>query len=141
MIKKLLTLPLIILTAIVAASIFGIIHDQITYTISPEYYTMYKFPQFGLDSGPISGNERTLVAITGIIATWWVGLILGIVFSFASLFLKTWKTMLKFSSKAMAIATGITIISGFLGYLYGRFMLIGSESLMNIKMFRILIVL
>lgn len=132
MIKKSLAVPSIIIIAIVIASIFGIIHDQITYTISPEYYTKFKFSQFGLNSVPIKGNERYLVSITGIIATWWVGLILGITFSISSLLLKTWKIMLRISFSAMIMTIIITAIAALVGYLYGKFILINSDSLMNI---------
>lgn len=132
MIKKIFTIPLIIFIAIVIACLFGVIHDHITYTISPEYYTKFKFSQFGLDSSPVIGNERYLVTLTGIIATWWVGAILGGVFSFMSLVLKTWKIMLKICLKAMGLTIGITALFAFSGYLYGKFILLKSGELMNI---------
>ena len=34
--------------AVVIAGVFGIVHDQISYTVSSEYYTRFKFPQFRL---------------------------------------------------------------------------------------------
>jgi hypothetical protein len=53
------------------AGVHGILHDQITYSISPEYFTRLKFQQFHYaDLGlPI----RVLVAEVGFLATWWVG--------------------------------------------------------------------
>lgn len=132
MIKKIFAIPLILFIAIVIACLFGIIHDHITYTISPEYYTKFKFSQFGLDSSPVIGNERHLVTLTGIIATWWVGAILGVVFSFTSLVLKTWKIMLKICLKAIGLTIGITALFSFSGYLCGKFILLKSEALTNI---------
>ena len=48
MFKKILTVFLIAVSASVIAGIYGIIHDQITYTVSPEYYMRFKFLQFNL---------------------------------------------------------------------------------------------
>jgi len=51
---------------------YGIIHDQITYSISPEYYTKFKFYQFGLIKSPndFVHNPRQMAIIVGIMATW-----------------------------------------------------------------------
>jgi hypothetical protein len=51
--------------------IYGILHDQITYSISPEYFTKLKFSQFHYaDFGfPV----RVFVTEIGFLATWWVG--------------------------------------------------------------------
>lgn len=54
---------------------FGIIHDQVTYTISPEYFTRMKFDQFR--SADFGFPPRVFVAEIGFLATWWVGLISG----------------------------------------------------------------
>ncbi|WP_321516153.1 hypothetical protein [Marinifilum fragile] len=48
--KKFLTLLLLILIASMLGGVYGMLHDQITYTISEEYYTKFKFIQFGIDS-------------------------------------------------------------------------------------------
>jgi hypothetical protein len=57
------------------AGLYGVVHDQVTYSISPEYFTRLKFAQFHYaDFGlPV----RVFVAEIGFLATWWVGLIAG----------------------------------------------------------------
>ena len=55
------------------AGAFGVIHDQLTYTISPEYFTRMKFEQFAVWDFGLS--RRAFVAEIGFLATWWVGLI------------------------------------------------------------------
>ena len=53
------------------AGIYGIGHDQITYTISPEYFTNLKFDQFYY--ADLGFSDRGFVAEIGFLATWWVG--------------------------------------------------------------------
>jgi hypothetical protein len=62
----------IIALTIVAAIVYDILHDQITARICIEYFTIAHPPVFGDTQSP------TLLAFGwGIIATWWVGLLLG----------------------------------------------------------------
>jgi hypothetical protein len=64
----------IILLSVAAAVIYGIVHDQITARVCVEYFTighpqLFVFPT----------NDPTLLGVGwGIVATWWVGLPLGI---------------------------------------------------------------
>ncbi len=56
----------------IVAGIYGILHDQITYTISPEYFSKLKFDQFPYADFGLP--DRVFVAEIGFLATWWVGL-------------------------------------------------------------------
>src|SRR4026208_93064 len=88
MLKKLLTLNQIIVLSCVIAGLYGIIHDQLTYTISPEYYTKFKFYQFGLaDEGDeaIFPSPRLWVSFVGFMATWWTGIPIAIILGLFSL--------------------------------------------------------
>lgn len=57
------------------AGIYGALHDQITYTISPEYFTRFKFLQSR--AADFGFPPRVLAAEIGFLASWWVGLIGG----------------------------------------------------------------
>ncbi len=57
------------------AGFYGILHDQITYTISPEYFTRLKFAQFHF--ADFGMPPRVFVGEIGFLATWWVGFIAG----------------------------------------------------------------
>lgn len=46
--NKLKVFLLIIILPTIIAGFYGILHDQLTYTISSEYFTKFKFYQFGL---------------------------------------------------------------------------------------------
>lgn len=63
----------IVLLAIGGAVIYGIIQDQVTAHVCVEYFTIGHYDYWGL-------QDPTLLAFEwGVIATWWVGLFLGIV--------------------------------------------------------------
>jgi len=62
----------ILVLCVAAAIVYGIVHDQITARICLEYFTIGHPPVFPTD-------DPTLLGLGwGIIATWWVGLILGL---------------------------------------------------------------
>lgn len=68
----------IIFLCILAAIIYGVVHDQITARVCVEYFTIGHPPIFGT-------NDPTLLGIGwGIVATWWVGLGLGSGLAFAA---------------------------------------------------------
>lgn len=68
----------VILLCIVAAVVYGILHDQITARICLEYFTVFHPPVF-------STQSPTLLAFGwGVIATWWVGLFLGLLLTLAA---------------------------------------------------------
>jgi hypothetical protein len=50
---------------------YGVAHDQVTYSISPEYFTRLKFQQF--EYANFGFPPRFFVAEIGFLATWWVG--------------------------------------------------------------------
>ena len=68
----------IVLLSIAAAVIYGILHDQITARICVEYFTVGHPPIFH------TANPTLLGIGWGIVATWWVGLFLGIPLAIAA---------------------------------------------------------
>jgi hypothetical protein len=59
----------------VLAGCYGALHDQISYTISPEYFTKVKFEQFRY--ADFGWPPRVMVSEVGFLASWWVGMIGG----------------------------------------------------------------
>jgi hypothetical protein len=70
-VKKIGVLP----AAIAAAALFGMIHNQISYFVSPEYYTKFKSIQFRLLDPHVP--DRVRVAIVGFRASWCDGNSIG----------------------------------------------------------------
>ncbi len=68
----------IVVLCVLAAVTYGIVHDQVTVRVCIEYFTIGHPPVFATTS-------PTLLALGwGVIATWWVGLPLGIVLATAA---------------------------------------------------------
>jgi len=57
------------------AGLYGALHDQVTFTISSEYFLNLKYQQFQYLNFNL--NDRIRVSIIGFLATWWVGLFFG----------------------------------------------------------------
>ena len=55
------------------AGAYGVIHDQITYSISHEYFTKLKFDQFHYADFGL--GHRFYAGTIGFLASWWVGAI------------------------------------------------------------------
>ncbi len=133
--NKLVALLLILIIAPILGGIYGAVHDQITYSISEEYYTKFKFIQFGFENlgqnigtaeAPeiILKNPRIAAALVGILATWWVGLIIGIFLGLIGLIHRNGKEMFYATSKAIALTMAIALCTGLVGLLYGKKVLI-----------------
>jgi hypothetical protein len=134
--NKLIALILLLIIAPILGGVYGIVHDQITYTISNEYYSKFKFIQFGLDNwgmGENIGTENTPeiklnnprigAAIVGFLATWWVGMIIGIILGLIGLIHRNGKEMFKITMRATLITIGIALIVGIIGLIYGKLFL------------------
>lgn len=101
----------------ILAGLYGILHDNITYSISPEYFTKLKFQQFHYAN--LGLGDRVFASTIGFLATFWVGLF------------STWllaRRLIPQQPRQRAyrqILLGVlciilfAVLFGFLGYLYG----------------------
>lgn len=121
--RKFAIFLLIVGVAIVIAAIYGVGHDQVTYSISPEYYTKYKFIQFNLaDSGAAQHmtQPRSAVVMVGVKASWWMGAIIGAVLGLFALFFRDSDRMFQSAIQALGIVLLVAIVSALFGYQYGH---------------------
>ncbi len=66
----------LLILAPVLASFYGFIHDQITFSISEEFFTKFRFNNYDL---PYSWHPRAKAGMIGIINAWQVGIPFGII--------------------------------------------------------------
>ncbi len=70
----------IVLLCIGASIVYGIAHDMVTAHLCVEYFTIGHANVFG------TGDPTVLALGWGVVATWWMGLFLGIPMAFAARF-------------------------------------------------------
>ena len=108
----------ICLVSIVAAILYGVVHDQITARVCLEYFTVFHPPVFATQS-------PTLQALGwGVIATWWMGAFLGALLAIAARAGSRPKlsaaNILKPVAKLLAIMAGCALLAGLLGFVLAR---------------------
>lgn len=64
------TFFLLVALAAIAAAIFGALHNQLSYSVGPDYFHSVKFAQFGIADGTA---PRFGAAQVGVLASWWMG--------------------------------------------------------------------
>ncbi|CAN5764779.1 hypothetical protein BH09VER1_BH09VER1_51070 [soil metagenome] len=118
-VKKALVFPLLVAVASLLAGLYGIVHDQLTYTIAPEYYTKFKFPMFHLADSPLPDRVRAMVV--GFLATWWMGVLIGLTVGLAGFMQRDWRRMLVVTLQAYGVVVLVTAGVGLLGLGYGYY--------------------
>lgn len=123
MMKKTHAFLYVLLLAPFIAGIYGILHDQITYSISPEYYTEFKFIQFGLsdEKYPTLVPHWLLVCVVGFLATWWMGPPIALFLLLVGLKNPTAKGMFITAIRAIVVTMITAMITGIFGLMYGLF--------------------
>lgn len=108
---------LVVFASTIIASVYGALHNQITYSISEEYFTKFKYGQFGFEPEWFGGNIQT-VALIGVFSSWWTGLIIGIILGLVGLIYNS-KDMIKMITKSIVLTLITTVSFGLIGFIYG----------------------
>jgi hypothetical protein len=106
----------VVLAALVAG-LYGALQNQISYTVAPEYFTLFKFRQFRVLDATIP--ERLRAACVGIQASWWMGALLGLLVGMAGLVHRDPAMMGRRLLQSMWLCLGIVLAFSLLGLLYG----------------------
>lgn len=112
--RRLLVILSLTLLGSLAAGLYGICHDQITYSIAPEYFSKFKFRQFAFAN--VGLPTRLFVSQIGFLATWWVGFLSGLILSTLACLLSP----LRVAIRRAAIAFGIVLLGAVSGGLIGE---------------------
>lgn len=108
----------IVLLSIAAAVLYGIAHDQVTVRVCPEYFTL-GHPQI------VATTDPTLLAIAwGVVATWWVGLLLGVPLAVVSLAgsrpQRSIESLVRPIAFLLAIMAVCALLAGIAGWILAR---------------------
>ena len=109
--KKLYVFLLIVPLAVAMAGAYGAVHNQISYTVSPEYFTKFKFDRFGLADDPRS--ERIRASIVGYRASKSMGLPIGVLVGAIGFIPRGYRRMLRVTLWSLAVVVGFTLLFHF----------------------------
>ncbi len=107
--QKLVFFPVLLVAACVVAAAYGAVHNQISYTVSSEFFVEYQFGKFDI---PPEMWNRTGATLIGILATWWMGLVIGIPTLLLGLMMPGWKAYVKHSLIAFGVVAGTALLVG-----------------------------
>ncbi len=113
-------LPVMLRTALTGAAIaaiYGAAHDQLSFALSPEYFTKLKFRQFAWAN--LGLPERLYATEVGILATWWVGLVAGWLLARAGLAEVPTRERQARTIQAFAIVASLAAAGGLMGWIIG----------------------
>ena len=105
--------------AVFVAGGYGAIHDQISYSFSPEYFTQFKFKQFEIPWA--YDTPRIGAAYVGMLATWWMGILVFMFLGFFGYLFKTPKQMMMYLAKSFLVVVFVALCTGLAGLGYGYF--------------------
>jgi len=116
--RKLAVFVITLIAMPLVAGLYGALHDQVSFSISPEYFTRFKYEQFGFEPQWF-GGDRPTVAVIGFLATWWVGALIGLFLGGTALFQRDARTMRQALVRATAITLGVALLCAIAGLIYG----------------------
>lgn len=98
------------------AGAYGALHNQVSYTVSPDYFLAFKFDQFQFSA---AWRHRGGASVVGCLASWWTGLAMG-----PLLYMTAWRrTGGPPTSRQMLRSFGVilttAVVLGLAGLLYG----------------------
>jgi hypothetical protein len=102
------------------AGLYGFVHDQITYSISPEYFTRLKFAQFSY--ADFGWPARAFVGEVGFLATWWVGFVSGWFLARITVPSLPSRLARRELIRGFAVILGFAAIAFLVGLVLGRFL-------------------
>ena len=117
MIKTLL-FPILLVAACLVAGLYGALHNQISYTVSPDYFHAFKFDQFRI---PSELHNRLGASLVGWYVSWWMGFLIGVPVLIVGLILPGWKLYLSRCLLAFAVVVVTALLVGLGALAYASF--------------------
>lgn len=106
---RLILLPVLIACACLLGAVYGAFHNQISYTVGPDYFHAFKFHQFAISADQ---HTRLGAAIVGVRASWWMGLPIGVPIALLSLAIPGVAHSVRSFAQAACLVVAVTLICG-----------------------------
>ncbi len=116
---RLLIYFVLIFCAMLIAGAYGAVHDQISFTVSTEYFTKFKYIQFGLEDSALP--DRVKAAYIGFLASWWMGLPIGLFVGALGFLHQSPSAMFFRSLRSFGVVALVALLIGLGGLVYGWF--------------------
>jgi hypothetical protein len=97
-----------------AAGLFGIIHDQISYSVSNEYFAFIQFRLLDMNL-----PDRFRAGVVGFLASWWMGIPLGILCGLAGFIQRSPSFMRRALIWSLPLIVAFTLAIALAGLAYG----------------------
>jgi hypothetical protein len=85
--------------------------------VAPEYFTKFKFRQFGFTH--MQANDRVRAGLVGFLASWWMGIPIGLLIGAVGFIHRGHRRMLRVSLWSLLVTVGFALLFGLGGLLYG----------------------
>ncbi len=118
--QKLWLFPVLLALGCCVAGLYGAAHNQISYTVSSEYFTEFKFQRFGI---PEEWPQRVGASVVGWQASWWMGLVIGVPILSLALLLPNAKAYWRGSLIAFGVAAATALVAGLLALAAGSLLI------------------
>jgi hypothetical protein len=109
------------LVGAVIAGAYGVLHDQVTFAVGPEYFTKFKVYQFGYQDEPELG--RWVAAKIGFQASWWVGFFAAWFLGRVAIPRVPLPTAARLSAWGVSGMLVVTLVSGYAGWVWSQWRL------------------
>ncbi len=123
--KKAVLFPVLLGAGCLVAGLYGALHNQISYSVAPDYFHAFKFDQFLI---PEDYHNRWGAAIVGWLASWWMGIVIGVPVLLIGLIMPDAKTYITRCLTAIAVVAVTAFLVG-LGALIYASLTISTENL------------
>ncbi len=114
--KKLLYFPVALIFSCLLGGLYGALHNQISFAVSLEYFTEVKFLQFEVPSILYNSLGASYV---GFLASWWMGLIIGVPLYLLALFIPGLEKAIRSYLIAACLVVGVTLATGLMALAVG----------------------
>jgi hypothetical protein len=119
---KLAFIPPLVIAACVFAGLYGALHNQLSYTVSPDYFHAFEFPQFR-----VAEPGRLGTSLVGWRASWWMGILISTPLVLVGLVIPGWRAYCAHVMRSFVVVAGTALLTGLGALLYASLAISDSD--------------